>query len=79
MAGTWLDKETDVTPNNYARLKLVKAYDEGVRARLASALPGTAPFPDPSPEKDAWDAGVTDAALGTISYCSAYQGQTGPV
>ncbi len=78
MAGTWLDTETTVTPNNYVRLKNVKAYEEGVQARLATNLPGASPLP-PGPQSDAWDAGVADAAAGTIDPSSAYRGQTGPV
>ena len=79
MAGTWLDTETTVTPNNYPKLRLVKAYEEGVQARLASNTPGAGPHPAGSDDKAAWDAGVADAAAGTIDPSSAYRGQTGPV
>lgn len=78
MAGTWLDSETTVTPNNYARLKLVKAYEEGVQARLASSTP-TNPHAAGTADADAWDAGAADAAAGTIDDSSAYRGQTGPI
>lgn len=79
MAGTWLDTEVTVNQNNWVRLKNLKAYEEGVQARLASALPGSAPHPAGSPEALSWDAGVADAAAGTIDPCSAYTGQTGPI
>ena len=74
MAGKFQDgvSTTQVPVNNW------RAYDEGVRARIASASPGNSPHPANSESDLAWDAGVVDAAAGTIDEQSAYTGQTGP-
>ena len=74
MAGTW----EDGVSTTIIKLKNMKAYEEGVQARLASNLPGTAPVPA-GEQAAAWDAGVADAAAGTIDGESAYRGLTGPV
>ena len=74
MAGTW----EDGVSTTIIKQKNMRAYEEGVQARLASNLPGTSPLPA-GEQADAWDAGVSDAAAGTIDGQSAYRGQTGPL
>ncbi len=74
MAGKWQDGVSTTV----IKLKNMKAYEEGVQARLASNLPGTSPLP-PGEQSAAWDAGVADAAAGDIDGQSAYTGQTGPL
>lgn len=73
MAGKWQDGVSTTV----IKLKNMQAYEEGAQARLASATPGTAPVPA-GEQADAWDAGVADAAAGTIDGMSAYTGLTGP-
>ncbi len=73
MAGHWQDGVSTTV----IKLKNMQAYELGVYARMASASPGTAPTPA-GEQSDAWDAGVADAAAGTIDGMSAYTGQTGP-
>jgi hypothetical protein len=81
MAGTWLDTVGDA-PNNWVRLKLVWAYDEGVRYRMGgTALERPAdnnPHASGTPENVLWATGWTDANDGTIDPSSAYRGQTAP-
>ena len=74
MAGKWQDGVSTTV----IKLKNMKAYEEGVQARLASNLPGDSPLPA-GEQSAAWDAGVADAAAGTIDGQSAYTGQTGPL
>jgi hypothetical protein len=73
MAGTW----EDGVSTTIIKLKNMRAYEEGVQARLASNAPGTSPVPA-GEQSAAWDAGVVDAAAGTIDGESAYRGQQGP-
>lgn len=77
MAGTWLDTVAK-QENNYALVKHIRAYDEGVQARLASNSP-TNPHTVGTPESDFWIEGAADAAAGEIDPSSSYRGQTGPV
>ena len=74
MAGKWQDGVNTTV----IKLKNMKAYEEGVQARLASNAPGASPLPA-GEQTAAWDAGVAHAAAGTIDEQSAYRGQTGPV
>ena len=74
MAGTW----EDGVSTTIIKQKNMRAYEEGVQARLASNLPGTSPLPA-GEQAAAWGAGVADAAAGTIDGQSAYRGQTGPL
>ena len=73
MAGTW----EDGVGTTGIRLKNMVAYEEGVKARLASNAPGTSPLPA-GEQSAAWDAGVLDAANGDIEEMSSYRGQQGP-
>ena len=70
-------KMTDGTDFQHKH-RLVLAYAEGVEARMASALPGTAPVPAGA-DADAWDRGVADAAAGTVDPCVASPDRTAPV
>ena len=73
MAGKWQDGVS----NSVIKQKNMLAYEAGVQARLASNSPGTSPLPA-GEQSTAWDAGVADAAAGTIDGMSSYRGQTGP-
>ena len=53
------------------KLKQVKAYAEGVEARMASATPGDSPHVADTEDDAAWDRGVADAAAGTVDKCVA--------
>ena len=82
MTGTWLSSIAKL-PNNSKRVINIRAYDEGVQYRLGgndTARPqADNPHPDPSSNKDAWDAGWLDAKAGTIDASSAYRGLQGPL
>jgi len=74
MAGKWQDGVSTTV----IKLKNMKAYEAGVQARMADLLPGTNPF-SAGEQADAWDAGVSDAAAGSIDPQSSYRGQQGPL
>ena len=74
MAGKWQDGVSTTV----IKQKNMLAYEAGVQARLASNAPGDSPLPA-GEQSAAWDAGVADAAAGTIDGQSAYTGQTGPL
>ena len=74
--GRWTDGiDTNVQPH----LKDVKAYAEGVEARMASATPGDSPHPADSPADLAWDQGVADAEAGEVEKHVAGWGRTAPL
>jgi ribosome modulation factor len=79
MAGTWCDGGS--YPSNYKRIRNMRAYEEGVQARIASGSPQMPPFAPGSEQEKCWDQGEFDAdpTNDSVAECSAYRGQTGPV
>ncbi len=74
MAGKWQDGVSTTV----IKLKNMKAYEAGVQARMANLVPGASPLPA-GEQTAAWDAGVSDAATGSIDPQSSYRGQQGPL
>jgi hypothetical protein len=79
MAGTWLSSETTVTPNNYVRVRNMRAYEEGVQNRMVDlGQLVDNPHPVGSPEALLWIEGWSDASGGTIDHMSSYHGDIEP-
>ena len=68
---------TSETTNSKEDFRLVKAYAEGVEARIASAAPVN-PHPASTPEYDAWALGMNDITTGAASVdpCVAVGGRS---
>jgi hypothetical protein len=80
MAGKFCD---GVVSHITKSIKNMKAYEEGVQARMNSGGDLTPPagFPAGGEQEKCWQQGDFDAdpVNDAVAACSAYRGQTGPV
>ena len=76
MAGTWLDSETTVTPNNYVRVRNMRAYEDGVQAAWDNQPLASDPHPLGTPESLLWIEGHQAAVNDTVDESSSYRGQS---